>query len=67
VHYTYVLIAKNGRSSGPGAGRVPDLSMQLAEDGECMLFSPDDVPDLRGLYAAAFAERCRDQRQDAWS
>ncbi|MEZ4564320.1 MAG: ribonucleoside-diphosphate reductase subunit alpha, partial [Thermomicrobiales bacterium] len=37
---------------------VPDLFMQrVAQDGEWVLFSPSDVPDLHDLYGKAFQER----------
>lgn len=37
---------------------IPDLLMQRVEqDGEWVLFSPSDVPDLHDLYGAAFAKR----------
>ncbi len=37
------------------ANWIPDLFMRrVAEEGDWMLFSPDDVPDLHDLYGAAF-------------
>ena len=37
---------------------IPDLFMKrLADDGDWMLFSPSDVPDLHDLYGKKFDER----------
>ncbi|MEO6801985.1 MAG: ribonucleoside-diphosphate reductase subunit alpha [Granulicella sp.] len=40
------------------ANWVPDLFMErVEEEGNWILFSPDEVPDLHDLYGNAFAER----------
>jgi ribonucleoside-diphosphate reductase alpha chain len=40
------------------ANWIPDLFMKrVIQDGEWTLFSPDEVPDLHGMYGAAFEKR----------
>ncbi|WP_440990923.1 ribonucleoside-diphosphate reductase subunit alpha [Haloarchaeobius baliensis] len=43
------------------AAWIPDLFMERVEaDGQWTLFSPDEVPELHGLYGEAFAEQYRE-------
>ena len=48
------------------ANWVPDLFMQrVFDDGDWMLFSPSDVPDLHDLYGKEFAVRYNEYEQMA--
>lgn len=48
------------------AAWIPDLFMERVEDGgEWTLFSPDEVPELHGLYGTEFAETYREYEQRA--
>ena len=48
------------------ANWVPDLFMQrVFDDGDWMLFSPSDVPDLHDLYGKEFAQRYNHYEQMA--
>lgn len=48
------------------ANWIPDLFMQRVEqDADWTLFSPDEVPDLHGLYGKAFAKRYEEYEQMA--